>query len=132
MLRFLALNTGARRDFVPFRQPPPPHPLFSLRSQTATSQLAGFRNNLYDYICDFIYIYIHIICKCMTIDIPRYIMKLTCVMMYGYIKYLYLNGFINKLTAGGAHVVERHQLPPSVVIFQAPARSGFILSIYLI
>ena len=44
MLRFLALNTGARRDFVPFRQPPPPpHPLFSLRSQTATSQLAGFR-----------------------------------------------------------------------------------------
>ena len=44
MLRFLALNTGARRDFVPFRQPPPPHPLFSLRSQTATSQLAGFRN----------------------------------------------------------------------------------------
>ena len=24
--------------------PPPPHPLFSLRSQTATSQLAGFRN----------------------------------------------------------------------------------------
>ena len=24
---------------------PPPHPLFSLRSQTATSQLAGFRNN---------------------------------------------------------------------------------------
>ena len=40
MLRFLALNTGARRDFVPFRQPPPPHPLFSLRSQTATSQLA--------------------------------------------------------------------------------------------
>ena len=46
MLRFLALNTGARRDFVPFRQPPPPHPLFSLRSQTATSQLAGFRNNI--------------------------------------------------------------------------------------
>ena len=26
MLRFLALNTGARRDFVPFRQPPPPTP----------------------------------------------------------------------------------------------------------
>ena len=48
-----------------------------------------------------IYIYIHIICTCMTIDIPRYIMELTCVMMYGYIKYLYLNGFINKLTAGG-------------------------------
>ena len=48
MLRFLTLNTGARRDFVPFRQPPPPpHPLFSLRSQTATSQLAGFRNILY-------------------------------------------------------------------------------------
>ena len=45
MLRFLALNTGARRDFVPFRQPPPPHPLFSLRSQTATSQIAGFRNS---------------------------------------------------------------------------------------
>ena len=43
MLRFLALNTGARRDFVPFRQPPPPHPLFSLRSQTATNKLAGFR-----------------------------------------------------------------------------------------
>ena len=43
MLRFLALNTRARRDFVPFRQPPPPHPLFSLRSHTATSQLAGFR-----------------------------------------------------------------------------------------
>ena len=41
---FWRSNTGARRDFVPFRQPPPPHPLFSLRSQTATSQLAGFRN----------------------------------------------------------------------------------------
>ena len=43
MLRILALNTAARRDFIPFRQPPP---LFSLRSQTATSQLAGFRNVL--------------------------------------------------------------------------------------
>ena len=59
MLRFLALNTGARRDFVPFRQPPPPHPLFSLRSQTATSQLAGFRNTyLYIYTHTHIYIYI--------------------------------------------------------------------------
>ena len=29
----------------PFGNHPPPHPLFSLRSQTATSQLAGFRNN---------------------------------------------------------------------------------------
>ena len=28
----------------PFGNHPPPHPLFSLRSQTATSQLAGFRN----------------------------------------------------------------------------------------
>ena len=27
----------------PFGNHPPPHPLFSLRSQTATSQLAGFR-----------------------------------------------------------------------------------------
>ena len=44
MLRILALNTAARRDFIPFRQPT--HPLFSLRSQTATSQLAGFRNVL--------------------------------------------------------------------------------------
>ena len=32
----------------PFGNHPPPHPLFSLRSQTATSQLAGFRN-IYSY-----------------------------------------------------------------------------------
>ena len=42
--------------------PPPPHPLFSLRSQTATSQLAGFRNNytkssLYSHIVSKYFLY---------------------------------------------------------------------------
>ena len=45
-LKIVTLLPTWERDLVPFRQPLP-HPLFSLRSQTATSQLAGFRNYKY-------------------------------------------------------------------------------------
>ena len=41
---FWRSTQGHGEILFPFGNHPPPHPLFSLRSQTATSQLAGFRN----------------------------------------------------------------------------------------
>ena len=40
---FWRSTQGHGEILFPFGNHPPPHPLFSLRSQTATSQLAGFR-----------------------------------------------------------------------------------------
>ena len=42
---FSPSTQGYGEILFPFGNHSPPHPLFSLRSQTATSQLAGFRNN---------------------------------------------------------------------------------------
>ena len=43
-----AKHSGTAR-FHSLSATPPPHPLFSLRLQTATSQLAGFRKNAQEY-----------------------------------------------------------------------------------
>ena len=52
MLRWPTRNTTAKNEISkPLSATTPPHTLFSLRSQTATSQLAGFRNILISTAC---------------------------------------------------------------------------------